>query len=149
MKKLRSLPFLRLSRLTRIKAYLINLENIYNPSKKKIKKVSYIKAQIDKTIIKATIASWIRNFFNIIIYASALTALSSIVSGINLSFISEQLKWVTGIIGGTTVAIIGASITTRLVNLYLVDLMLLASTVIAVYTSPEDDIDKIDVFNIM
>lgn len=141
--------FMSFSRLTRIKVYITHLESIYKPSSKKIKKVSPIKEYIDRTILKASIAAWGRNFFNLILYASVITALSSVLSGIDLSFLSKQLKWVSSIIGGTTVALIGASITSRLINLYLVDLMLAASTIIAVYTSPEDDIDKIEVFKAM
>jgi len=142
-------PLLKFSRLMRIKIYITKMESVYKPSKKKIKKVAPLNSHIDKTIMKAIIASWLRNFFNIIIYASAIITLSSVFTNIDITFFSTQLRLVTSIIGGTTVAIIGATIATRFVNLYVVDLLLLASTVIAVYTSPEDDIDKIDVFSVM
>jgi hypothetical protein len=140
-------PFMRFSRLTRVRVYIQNLEDTYNPSQIKIKKVQVVKEQLDKTLIKASVASWLRNFFNLIIYASLISAVSTLVTGVDLSFLSEQIRWVTGIIGGTTVAVIGASVSSRFVNLYLVDLQLLATTIISVYISPEDDIDKIDAFN--
>lgn len=129
----------RFSSFGRVQSHIEKIEKAYNPTKAQLEQAAPLKSQLNNTIIKASLASLVRSFLYFIIYFGVITAtIATLTTTIDLSFIKESVKIISSIVGGTAVILIFAFLFDRIKNLYMIDMMLLASNIASIYSSPEN-----------